>query len=267
MNTDSNSTGGDQGETSPEFPRTSSAPTLATTEGRAGTPRDVASIVAFVLALLGAILLAIPLAVLGVLRTRAGARRGRGFALAAFAVSAAWMVAGVAFVSSGLLGTGGPLAASTLAEPTDSPVVVFPTPSPTASTSSPTPPQKPLAKARKVNWRNLKPGMCVEDAADAATKIPVVDCRAPHQLEVTARTKASGPSRWPGDDKMLELVERPCRTAFERYVGVDYDQSDLELDFWTPDEEGWSNGARTLVCFVYDPLSESTTEAFAETAR
>jgi hypothetical protein len=64
-----------------------------------------------------------------------------------------------------------------------------------------------------------------------------------------------------------DLVEGKCRAAFERYVGVAYDESDLDLDFWTADEEGWSSGVRTLVCFVYDPSHESTTEALAGTTR
>ena len=233
----------------------------------APAPRDVASVVAFVLSLFGAVLVAVPLAVLGVRRTRAGARRGRGFALTAFGLSAAWVVAGVALSTSGILGTSGPMTASDLVEPPAPSLVT--SPSPTADTPSPTPSAaaEPLAKPTKVYWESLRAGMCVEDSAESATKIPVVDCRAPHQLEVTARAKTSGPNHWPGDDGIIDLVEGTCRVAFERYVGLGYDQSDLDMDFWTADEQGWAEGNRTLICFVYDPLNEATTQTLAAAAR
>ena len=283
MTTDANSPGGNEDQT-PAIEHTTSGgpdtadwstspndpgPTAVEPVGQAVAPRDPASIIAFVLALLGAVLLAVPLAVVGMRRTRSGVRRGRGFALSAFGVSTAWLAAAVALSASGLLGTAAPTAPSDLVEAIGTPLVASPAPTASAATPSPSPTskEKPLAKPKKVYWQSLKPGMCVKDAADSATKIPVVDCRAPHQLEVTARTKASGPNRWPGDEKIADLVEGKCRAAFERYVGVAYDESDLDLDFWTADEEGWSSGVRTLVCFVYDPLQESTTEALAGTAR
>ena len=280
MNPDISSTSGDPEPVPPEW---SSTPHVAGSETPDGppqrqverAPQDVASILAFVFSLVGALLFALPLAVLGVRRTRAGARRGRGFAITAFALSAVWAVALVAVSASGLLGTSDPMAASELIEPAAPSVVTTPTSStasPSTASPSTAPPSssaaaKPLAKPKKVYWLNLKPGMCVKDSAEAAMNIPVVDCRAAHQLEVTARTKAPGPDRWPGDDKIGVLVEGKCRNAFERYVGISYDQSDLDMDFWTADEQGWADGNRTLICFVYDPTHDSTTETLAAAAR
>lgn len=276
MNPDSNDTNGSPDPTPPDWSSAATRSVPGTPDGAAPPtappPRDVASILAFVLSLVGAVVIAVPLAVLGARRTRAGARRGRGLALSAFGVSAAWVVAGVALSTSGILGAPDPMAASELVEPVAPSRVTAPTPTTTAPTpgtpsATPSAAQKPLAKPKKVYWQSLKPGMCVRDTAESVTNIPVVDCRAPHQFEVTARTKTSGPNKWPGDDKITDLVEGKCRAAFERYVGLGYDQSDLDMDFWTADEEGWAAGNRTLICFVYDPSNETTAQTLAAAAR
>lgn len=250
-----------------------SAITAHPTAAAAGAPRDVVSIIAFVLALVGAVLMAVPLGIVGMLRTRAGVRSGRGFALAAFGVSTLWVLATVAVVTSGLLGSGDPLTATDLTQPLATPLATSPTPSPTPSlTISPSSPgpktaEKPLAKPIRLYWGSLEPGMCVNDLGGSSPKVRVVDCRAPHKVEVTARTKLSGPKRWPGDDKIDALMEGKCRSAFEHYVGIAYDQSELDLNFWTAEKQGWSQGNRTVVCLVYDPEHETTTEALAGTAR
>jgi len=236
-------------------------------------PRDRVSLTAFGFSLVGFSLVAIPLGVWGLVRTRSGAGRGRGFAVAALGVSAAWIVATFAlFATSGLLSNIDTIAAADLPENGPAPVVSGASATPgatSAATGTPeaSQPTKPLSKPRKIHWEDLKAGMCLTTAPESASDIPVVDCRAAHADEVITRTVLTGPSKWPGDDVIDASADTKCRAAFATYVGVGYDDSRLELDFWTNDRDGWNDGARTLVCLVYDPSTPTLTGAFKGTAQ
>ena len=165
-------------------------------------------------------LVAIPLGVWGLVRTRSGSGRGRGFALAALGVSAAWIVATFALVAtSGLLSNIDTLAAADLPESAPAAVAsgasdgsgASATPSSTPAAASGTPeasqPTRPLSKPRKIYWEDLKAGMCIKTAPESALDIPVVDCRAVHEDEVITRTVMAGPSKWPGDE-VIDVFRR-----------------------------------------------------------
>ena len=246
----------------------------------ANGPRDRVSVTAFGFSLIGFSLVAIPLGVWGLVRTRSGAGGGRGFALAALGVSAAWIVATFALVAtSGLLSNIDTIAAADLPEGAPAAVAsvasgasgASATPSSTPAASSAPPdasqPNRPLSKPRKIYWEDLTAGMCLRTAPESALDMPVVDCRAAHEDEVITRTVMAGPGKWPGDEVIETSAEAKCRTAFATYVGIGYDDSRLELDFWTVDPDGWRDGGRTLVCLVYDPSDPTLTGALKGTAQ
>lgn len=231
----------------------------------ASTSPDKVSIVAFVFSLLGVGIVAIPLAIWGIVRTGHSRRRGRGFAIAALAFSAAWAVAVSALVlASGLLIGGGEAAGSDVSElapaatGTPSSTSSAPTSAPTATVGSQA--AKPLSKPKRVYWEDLKRGMCVRfPQASDATYVTVVDCRVGHQEEVTSRTTLAGGTKWPGDAAVDAASEVKCRAAFESYVGIAYDDSRLELDSVTTDAAGWADGEHTLICLALDPANEHLT--------
>lgn len=144
-----------------------------------------------------------------------------------------------------------------------------------ASTSSPPPPTStrpptqpstrppaPLAKAKRIYWQNLKPSMCVRNPSNAsALYITVVDCSATHDAEVTLRALLTGTRKWPGDDAVDAAAEATCNSAFASFVGVPFEQSRLETDYYTTDRTGWSAGDRRLVCLVYDPDDTTLTRS------
>lgn len=228
-------------------------------------PRDGVSIAAFAFSLVGAGLVAVPLAVWGLTRTGGDGRRGRGFAVAALALSVAWALIGVVLVFRPAVLGSQSIAAAVRGEPTAAPVgsATPADPGPTGA-ASPTPDVD--ERVERVYWEELEAGMCVRVPADAAVDIPVVDCRAEHDEEVLARTVLTGPDEWPGDGAMEAAADTKCRAAFADHIGIGYDDSRLELDFWTNDEEGWAQGRRTLVCLAYDPSSPTLTETLAGSA-
>src|SRR4029453_3719707 len=66
-------------------------------------------------------------------------------------------------------------------------------------------PQGPLRKAKRVDWNQLKTGDCFNGLTDTAgwtdtADRPIrVDCRSPHEEEVTCTFTLPGGSRYPGD--------------------------------------------------------------------
>ena len=232
-------------------------------------PRDKVSVAAFVLSLPGALVISIPLAMWGLVRTSGRARRGRGLAIAALCVSGAWVVvSGLLLLAPGLLGAGQP---TVLQEGTSSVApLVAATPEPTASPSDEPVPAQPtgaMKKAKKVYWEDLRPATCIRTPADAAIDITTVDCRAEHDEEVTARTSLPKTHGWPGDKAVEDAASATCRTAFEKYVGISYDDSRLELSFYSTDKDGWNSGDRTLICTVYDPSAPNLTESLKAAAQ
>ena len=123
-------------------------------------------------------------------------------------------------------------------------------------------PRAPLVKAKRIYWENLKPGMCVRHPSSAsALYITVVDCSATHDAEVTLRALLTGTRKWPGDDAVDAAAEATCNSAFASFVGVPFEQSRLETDYYTTDRTGWSAGDRRLVCLVYDPDDTTLTRS------
>jgi hypothetical protein len=228
----------------------------------AASPVDKVSVTAFVFSLIGFAIVAIPLAIWGLVRSKPGPRSGRGFAVAALAISVAWVVVG-----SALLLTLGVFAGAQKAAVSDA-IPATPTSSTSATTSAsgapvPAPqPTGPLSKAKRVYWEDLRQTMCVRIPEDPdAIYVSVLDCRAEHEEEVTARTVLAGTTTWPGDDAVDSAAEGKCRTAFEAYVGIGYDDSRYELDFLITDKSGWEEGDRRLICLVLDPTEQKLTRS------
>jgi hypothetical protein len=221
-------------------------------------PRDRVSVAAFVLSLPGALVISIPLAIWGLVRTSARARRGRGLAIAALCVSGAWVVVSVLLLmASGLLGAG-----QQTALPDDPSPVAPLAPSSAAPTVSATEepvaaqPTGPMTKAKRIYWQDLKSRTCVREPEDAtASYVTAVDCRAEHDVEVMSRTSLSKTEKWPGDEVVEDAAFEKCSDAFTGYVGLPFDDSRLELSFYSTDEEGWEEGDTTLICLVYDPVT------------
>jgi hypothetical protein len=134
------------------------------------------------------------------------------------------------------------------------------TPPPATATTTVKPPAAApaLLKPKRVYWGDLKPTMCVRDST-TTSKPTVVDCRSDHQAEVTARTVLPGPRKWPGDAAMDDAASTKCKAPFAAYVGTRYDDSRLDVGYYTADKVGWEHGYHTLICLVLDPDNDHLT--------
>jgi hypothetical protein len=75
---------------------------------------------------------------------------------------------------------------------------------------------------------------------------------------------ASASDEWPGDTAVEDAALEKCKPAFATYVGLELDESRLDLDFSTPDKDGWTDGKATLICFVLDPSHDQITRALRD---
>ena len=101
---------------------------------------------------------------------------------------------------------------------------------------------------------DLKVGQCLsEEAATGEVGIAqAVDCAKPHFGEVMS----AGNVKTKGDKfdatKIAELANNFCITSFEKFAGLRYDRSELEMFPLVPSEKSWAKGDRIATCIVYD---------------
>lgn len=82
-------------------------------------------------------------------------------------------------------------------------------------------------------------------------------CSSPHELEVFHVVPTSG-SAYPTFDRLFDVSDGECVTAFEQYVGIDYYESEFWLDAYAPSESAWNAGDQSIRCAAYDPLGDMT---------
>jgi hypothetical protein len=52
--------------------------------------------------------------------------------------------------------------------------------------------------------------------------------------------------------KIAELANNFCITSFEKFAGLRYDRSELEMFPLVPSEKSWAKGDRIATCIIYD---------------
>lgn len=96
-------------------------------------------------------------------------------------------------------------------------------------------------------------GDCFNDPsgdASMVTEVEGVPCSTSHDNEVFHTFELpDGP--FPDTDTLDGYVFDECLPAFESYVGVSYDVSELFLFPITPTEESWDVDDREVVCALY----------------
>ncbi len=101
----------------------------------------------------------------------------------------------------------------------------------------------------------IEPGECFDDPelVDGRVRdVPIVECDEPHDNEVYALVELPD-GAFPGAEAIVEQADEACTAEFERYVGIDYASSIYFASYFSPSEESWEAGDRTIVCYAYSP--------------
>jgi Septum formation len=230
---------------------------------QAEPPLDKVSLIALIAAIPSLGLVSIPLGIWGVVRTKNKQRRGRILAVISFVLIGLWAVIGTLVGMTGRLpvtsstdqaaAAPSSIVAPTTATVSPAPATVSPTPSPSKTKIPGRQPHGPLRKAKKVYWDQLTTGDCFKGWTEKGSyTITRVDCRSPHEEEVTGKFNLSG-SRYPGDNAVDKAGDARCKKYFTRYVGIDWDSSAYNYDYATPDSDSWRYGDRLVICVADDP--------------
>jgi hypothetical protein len=117
---------------------------------------------------------------------------------------------------------------------------------------------------------DLHGGDCVKVPEQGVVfRLHTQDCAVAHEGEVylvgELNNVGSGP--YPGTADVQETVGRLCASAFESYIGVAYNDSDLDFTFVYPAKSNWNRGDGGYVCIVVDPTGGALTGSVAGSKR
>jgi hypothetical protein len=112
-----------------------------------------------------------------------------------------------------------------------------------------------ISRSGDMHWSELRIGDCFDfkdPTEDKVSDVTARPCTDEHEYEVILiPTMPAG--TYPTVDAFASFVEGECVPAFGSYVGMDYEQSELDIYWLYPDEDGWSHADRTLLCAGYHP--------------
>lgn len=98
----------------------------------------------------------------------------------------------------------------------------------------------------------LAEGDCIDDEATTegeVSEVPTVPCSDPHTWEVYKNVTVTE-DEYPGDSGIQDIAEQECMAEFDAFVGVAYEDSVHEFNYYTPVSEGWDMGDRTINCLI-----------------
>lgn len=117
--------------------------------------------------------------------------------------------------------------------------------------------------AEMVPFAELAVGDCMPlveyDPDEEIFELPVVPCDQPHTDEVFFIHQVPD-GDFPGDDALYDLAWDACLAEFEGFVGLSYEQSELDFYPYTPTKSSWMRWRdRTVHCiiFSYDDVTTS----------
>ena len=88
---------------------------------------------------------------------------------------------------------------------------------------------------------SMKVGQCVQlPTGDNITDLETTDCSALHDAE----------DERPSDSELEDMGGDACLAAFEGYVGIPYEESELDYTILYPSPGSWEEGDREIICFI-----------------
>lgn len=99
----------------------------------------------------------------------------------------------------------------------------------------------------------LDVGSCVNGVAEGqviTNSLDPVPCTTPHDNEIVGSATHPDAPSYPGQAALETFAAAPCITAFNTYVGGDFDTSSLSMLPIVPTEATWAKGDRTITCVV-----------------
>lgn len=105
---------------------------------------------------------------------------------------------------------------------------------------------------------HMRVGDCFDESSsfgEEVSEVPGVPCSQPHDYETYAVFDVSLDS-FSSEESMGVTAYDSCLERFDAFVGLDYENSVLEIVTLNPTAESWEQGDREVVCALYDMNNE-----------
>lgn len=104
------------------------------------------------------------------------------------------------------------------------------------------------------------------DEGAELTSVGAVPCNEPHDNEVVHLFEVDDDD-FPGEEALTARAQEACVGPFADYVGIAFEESELELFPFVPTKESWEQGDREIVCAVYLPEGQQLTGTVRDAKR
>lgn len=111
-----------------------------------------------------------------------------------------------------------------------------------------------ITEASEADVFSIKVGDCISSAelGTEVETVPTVPCDEPHDTEIYGSTMLPD-GEYPGDEEIVELANAYCLPAFETFIGLDYDSSEIYYQPLTPSQMSWDEADdREVLCLAVD---------------
>jgi hypothetical protein len=125
-----------------------------------------------------------------------------------------------------------------------------------------------ISTAGNLKINELRIGDCFnlkDPDADVVEEVEARPCTQVHRYEMFHVDSMSG-GEYPSDEEFGAWIEQNCLAAFAPYVGVEYQESVLEILPVTPTEDSWDDD-KSVQCVLADPGNEQLTTSLRSAAR
>src|SRR5262245_59114162 len=126
-----------------------------------------------------------------------------------------------------------------------------------------------ITKSGDMAATDLRVGDCFDlkdPSAEEIGDVTALPCATEHEYELFfTGTMPDGP--FPNDDGFIEWLQANCSPAFESYVGLAYENSELDIFWLQPTSDAWNEGDRSIQCAVYHPRIHRLTESLKGSAQ
>jgi hypothetical protein len=213
------------------------------------------AVASLVLGILGAFLLTALLSVIlgiaALAEIRRTGKRGKGLAIAGFALSGVWVAAIVGLIVLGAV-TGGSNGSN---PPSGAPSI----------SASHSPGTTHASTPASVNVFSLPVGTCFDNPSGSLISINTVTpiaCTKPHNAQVYAQYNARGTS-FPGTTALDHRADNGCNARISGNLDQSKVTSTMSLHFIFPRQLAWDAGQRRISCLIVDSSPDLTSSLMA----
>ena len=126
-----------------------------------------------------------------------------------------------------------------------------------------------ITKSGDLAASDLRVGDCFDlkdPEAEEVGDVTAIPCTSEHEYEMFfSGTMPEGP--FPDDKGFVDWLDTNCVPAFGSYVGLAYEESELDIFWLQPTGEAWADGDRSIQCAVYHPRIHRLTESLKGSAQ